>query len=297
MATDHSTTRDTLVNFGVWLLKGLCALPLHTGARFGAWLGATTFFFSKRRRGVCRRNIELCFPELNVKQREELAYDVFLNNGIGLIETGWAWWADPAKFWPKLEVEGQEHLDAALAHGKGVLLIGGHYSALDLGGLLFAKIAPRFAATYRPHNFQRLEDELLIGRGRFMDLIDRNDVRGIFKALAANQIVWFAPDQDLGADRSVFAPFFGIPTATNAGLRKMAKRGAQPLAISFHRLDHDHYRVCLRPWGADATAQTDVEFATRMNEILEQEIRREPAQYMWVHRRFKTRPEGEGEVY
>lgn len=225
--------------------------------------------------------MRLCFPELSVQQREQLAYEVFLNNGIGLIETGWAWWRDPQDFWPKLEVEGKDHLDSALAKGKGVLLVGGHYSALDLGGLLFAKIAPRFSATYRPHNFQQLEDELLQGRGRFMDLIDRNNVRGIFKALDKNQVVWFAPDQDLGRDRSVFAPFFGVPAATNAGLRKMATRGAEPVAISFHRLDHGHYRIRLLPWSADPAKQTDEEFAATMNQLLESEIRKEPSQYMW----------------
>jgi len=297
MATQHSSIQNLAVDFGVTLLKLICRLPRPAGLWFGRTLGRLTATFSKDRRYVCRTNATLCFPNLTVTQREAFVTQVFENNGMGLIETGWAWWADPAPFWETLEVEGQEHLDAALSRGKGVLLIGGHYSALDLGGLLFAKIAPRFAATYRPHNFQRLENELQAGRGRFMDLIDRNDIRGIFKALDNNQIVWFAPDQDLGGDHAhVFADFFGVPAATNPGLRKMARRGAVPLSISFHRLPAGGYRLTLIPW-PDVSEFDDLAFAQRMNQVIEEQVQRAPDQYMWVHRRFKTRPEGEGSLY
>ncbi len=297
MATQHSAIKNLAVNFGILLLKLVCRLPKSAGRVVGCMLGRLTKALSKDRRHVCRTNAALCFPELSPQQREAFVTQVFENNGIGLIETGWAWWANPKPFWDSLEVEGQEHLDAALSKGRGVLLIGGHYSALDLGGLLFAKIAPRFAATYRPHNFQRLEDELQTGRGRFMDLIDRNDIRRIFKALDQNQIVWFAPDQDLGGDHAhVFADFFGVPAATNAGLRKMARRGAVPLSISFHRLSSGGYRLTLIPW-PEAAEFDDLQFAQTMNGIIEGQVAREPTQYMWVHRRFKTRPGGAEPVY
>ena len=298
MATEHTPFENRMVDLGVWLLKGVCALPRPAGRFFGRLLGDATAFFSKNRRHVCHTNIALCFPDMPLRNRIDLSNEVFQNNGIGLIETGWAWWSDPEPFWSDLEIEGAEHLETALAVGKGVLLIGGHYSALDLGGLLFAKIAPRFAATYRPHNFQRLENELVAGRGRFMDLIDRNDVRGIFRALDRNQIVWFAPDQDLGDDHAhVFSDFFGVPAATTPALRKMARRGATPLSISFHRRSDGGYRMTLIPWPADVFDMDDQAFADRMNQIIESQVAREPGQYMWVHRRFKTRPAGEVDLY
>jgi len=297
MAKQHTPLENRLVSVGIVLLKAVCRLPPSIGYALGRTLGYATARFSRSRKNTCRTNLALCFPELTKAERKALLTRTFANNGVGLIETGWAWWADPKPFWEHLEVEGQEHLTAALDNGQGVLLVGGHFSALDLGGLLFAKLANRFAATYRPHNFQQLEDELLTGRGRFMDLIDRNDVRGIFRALDANQIVWFAPDQDLGRARSEFAPFFGIPAATNAGLRKLAKRGAVPVAISFFRIKPMHYKLVLRPWPSDPKQQTDAEFATTMNQLLEQAIRTHPSQYMWLHKRFKTRPAGAPSVY
>ena len=297
MAKQHTPLENRLVSLGIVLLKVVCRLPPSVGYTLGRALGYATARFSRSRKRTCRTNLALCFPELNKHERNALLTRTFANNGVGLIETGWAWWADPESFWKNLEVEGEEHLTAALANGRGVLLVGGHFSALDLGGLLFGKLVDRFAATYRPHNFQQLEDELLRGRGRFMDLIDRNDVRGIFRALDANQVVWFAPDQDLGRARSEFAPFFGIPAATNAGLRKLAKRGAIPVAISFFRVKPMHYKLVLRPWPGDPNRQSDAEFATTMNQLLEHAIRTHPSQYMWLHKRFKTRPDGEPSVY
>lgn len=297
MPKTHTNTQNRLVVFGIVCLKLVCRLPKGLGYSVGSLLGFLTQHFSRSRRHICRTNLRLCFPHLNSIDREKLVGDTFANNGIGLIETGWAWWADPTPFWKNLQVSGQEHLTKALANGRGVILIGGHYSALDLGGLLFAKLVPRFAATYRPHNFQQLEDEIQTGRGRFMDLIDRNDIRGIFRALGQNQVVWFAPDQDLGRARSVFAPFFGVPAATSPGLRKLAKRGAVPIAISFFRHKHLHYRIEFKPWTEDAMSQTDEEFASTMNQLLQKAIESEPSQYMWLHKRFKTRPDGEESLY
>ena len=297
MATQHSALENLFVRFSIALLKLVCRLPKGLGYSIGAVIGYLTARFSKNRNRTSLTNLKLCFPGLSVPERLKLNSDTFANNGIGLIETGWSWWADPKPFWDKLKVEGEEHLEQALKNGRGVVLIGGHFSALDLGGLLFAKLVDRFAATYRPHNFELLENELLSGRGRFMDLIDRNDVRGIFKALDKNQVVWFAPDQDLGRDRSVFAPFFGVPAATNPGLRKLVKRGATPLFISFFRTKHMRYRLKLEPWPSDPSSQDDVEFTRTMNRLLENAIKTEPAQYMWLHKRFKTRPEGEASLY
>ena len=297
MARAQSTRRRIGVLIGIAILKGTCALPRSAGLFAGKWIGLITYLTSKRRRHICETNLRLAFPENDWRRNDQLCRRVFIENGRGLIETGWAWWSKPERFWSDMEVVGLEHLQNARATGRGVILIGGHYSALDLGGLLFAGLSDRFAATYRPHNIQLLEDEILVGRGRFMDLIDRDNVRGLFRALSAGQTVWFAPDQDLGRDRSVFAPFFGVNAATNAGLQKLAKRGAVPLVIGFHRNAEGKYIVRFAPWDANAAEQAPVDFANSMNRLLETMIRLEPAQYMWMHRRFKTRPEGEEYLY
>ena len=297
MAKPQSLSKQVGMLFGLMLLKGISYLPQSVGLEIGKVIGLLTYLFSRRRRQICETNLRLAFPELDLKKRDRLCRHVFMENGRGIIETSWAWWAPPKKFWDGLIVEGQEHLQAAQANPKGTLLIGGHFSALDLGGLLFAKLSDRFSATYRPHNSQILEKEIQRGRRRFMDLIDRDDVRTLFRTLDQGKTVWFAPDQDLGRTRSVFAPFFGITAATNPGLQKLAKRGATPLVIGFHRNRAGNYRVQFLPWEGLAAKQDPVEFTTVMNKLLEQLIRKDPAQYMWMHRRFKTRPEGEENLY
>jgi len=297
MAKPQSLPKQVGMLFGLTLLKGISYLPQSVGLEIGKVIGLLTYLFSRRRRQICETNLRLAFPELDLKKRDRLCRHVFMENGRGIIETSWAWWAPPKKFWDGLIVEGQEHLQAAQANPKGTLLIGGHFSALDLGGLLFAKLSDRFSATYRPHNSQILEKEIQRGRRRFMDLIDRDDVRTLFRTLDQGKTVWFAPDQDLGRTRSVFAPFFGITAATNPGLQKLAKRGATPLVIGFHRNRDGNYHVQFLPWEGLAAKQDPVEFTTVMNKLLEQLIRKDPAQYMWMHRRFKTRPEGEENLY
>ena len=297
MAKPQSLSKQVGMLLGLTLLKGISHFPQSVGLEIGKWIGLLTYLFSRRRRQICETNLRLAFPELDLKKRDRLCRHVFIENGRGVIETSWAWWAQPQKFWDGLIVEGQEHLTAAQANPKGTLLIGGHFSALDLGGLLFAKLSDRFSATYRPHNSQILEKEIQRGRRRFMDLIDRDDVRTLFRTLNQGKTVWFAPDQDLGRTRSVFAPFFGITAATNPGLQKLARRGATPLVIGFHRSRDGNYRVQFLPWEGLAAKQDPVEFTTVMNKLLEQLIRKDPAQYMWMHRRFKTRPEGEENLY
>ena len=297
MAKPQSLSKQVGMLFGLMLLKGISYLPQSVGLEIGKVIGLLTYLFSRRRRQICETNLRLAFPELDLKKRDRLCRHVFMENGRGIVETSWAWWALPQKFWDGLIVEGQEHLQAAQANPKGTLLIGGHFSALDLGGLLFAKLSDRFSATYRPHNSQILEKEIQRGRRRFMDLIDRDDVRTLFRTLDQGKTVWFAPDQDLGRTRSVFAPFFGITAATNPGLQKLAKRGATPLVIGFHRNRDGNYRVQFLPWEGLAAEQDPIEFTTVMNKLLEQLIRKDPAQYMWMHRRFKTRPEGEKNLY
>ena len=297
MAKTQSFGQQLSIKLGVQLLKALCHLPAPIGLGCGKVLGLLTYLFSRRRRQICETNLRLTFPDLDLRKRDRLCRHVFIENGRGIIETGWAWWASPQRFWDGLTVEGLEHLQAAQANPKGVLLIGGHFSALDLGGLLFAKLSERFSATYRPHNSQVLEKEIQDGRGRFMDLIDRDDVRTLFRTLGQGRTVWFAPDQDLGRARSVFAPFFGIAAATNPGLQKLAKRGATPLVIGFHRKGDGNYHVEFLPWEGLACEQNPIEFTTVMNKLLEQLIRKNPAQYMWMHRRFKTRPDGEENFY
>ncbi|GAB0153682.1 MULTISPECIES: LpxL/LpxP family Kdo(2)-lipid IV(A) lauroyl/palmitoleoyl acyltransferase [Marinobacterium] len=284
---------------GIGLLWLLNRLPWRWQIRLGRVLGHMLFYMSPRRRHVTEVNIRLCFPELSDVEQAKLVRSVFANNGIGLFETAMAWWTPREKLKGHFTLKGQEHLDAALAKGKGVILLGAHFSTLDLGGLLFSDFYP-VDAMYRRHNNPLLERIITRCRQRCFELvIERSEIRTVLKALRNNHIVWYAPDQDFGSHQSVYAPFFGVPAATITATTRMVKLNNSPiLMLAQHRLPDDSgYELELFP-AIEPFPTGDEEIdAARVNAEIERAIRKDPAQYMWVHRRFKTHPQGKNYLY
>jgi len=283
---------------GLGFLRLVNLLPFNAQLKVGALLGRVIYRIAKSRRHVAEVNIKLCFPELNEKEQARLVKDVFINNGIGIIETAMAWWSDRNSFTQKVTLEGREHLDEALEQGRGVILLGAHFSTLDLGGLLFSLYYP-LNTMYRPHNNPLMEHFIQQGRLRSIDkLIDRSDFRTLIRALKANEIVWYAPDQDFGPKHSVYAPFFGVEAATVTATSRIAKMNGSPiLMLTHHRQPDGKYKLILHPCLDNFPSESDRLDAARVNEELECGIRIVPGQYMWIHRRFKTHPEGKGYVY
>ena len=283
---------------GLGLLRLINLLPFNTQLKVGALLGKVIYRIAKSRRHVAEVNIKLCFPELNKKEQARLVKDVFINNGIGIIETAMAWWSDREPFRQRVTLEGREHLDAALQQGRGVILLGAHFSTLDLGGLLFSLYYP-LNTMYRPHNNPLMEHFIQQGRLRSIDkLIDRSDFRTLIRALKANEIVWYAPDQDFGPKHSVYAPFFGVEAATVTATSRIAKMNDSPVVmLTHHRRLDGNYKLVLHPAVEGFPCESDEASATRINTELEKGIRKDPTQYMWVHRRFKTHPNRKNWIY
>ncbi len=223
-----------------------------------------------------------------------MAIEVFENNAIGLLETANAWWSSTARFENRCTIEGLEHLEAAKANGKGILLTAAHYSTLDLGGFLLGQHLD-FYAVYRPHNNPLFDHFICKGRNRFIkQLINNESSRGIIRNLRNGNIVWFAPDQDMGPKQSIEVPFFGIPAATVPSASKLARLGkAQVMIFAHYRSSEDgHYLLKFHPVMSDFPSDDEISDTTRVNIALEQAIREYPTQYMWVHRRFKTAFDG-----
>ncbi|MFW1677873.1 LpxL/LpxP family Kdo(2)-lipid IV(A) lauroyl/palmitoleoyl acyltransferase [Pontibacter sp. JAM-7] len=284
---------------GISLLWLLNRLPWRWQIRLGRLLGRLLFLTSPHRRRVTRTNIRLCFPELSHQQQSNMVKEVFANNGIGLFETAMAWWTPRKKLQPYIEMEGREHIEKALAEGKGIILLGAHFSTLDLGGLLFSEFFP-VDAMYRRHNNPLLEHIITRGRERYFEVvIERSDIRQVVRSLRQNHIVWYAPDQDFGNRNSVFVPFFGVQAATITATTRLVKFNSSPvMMLAQHRKPDDSGYVLEVfppidpfPTGDEATD------ATLVNAEIEKAIRKDPAQYMWVHRRFKTHPKGKGYLY
>lgn len=284
--------------FGLLLLRLINILPIAIQLKVGKILGAIIYRLATKRRHVAQVNLTLCFPELSSEERTELVKKVFIENGIGIIETAMAWWSPRQFFRQHVQLHGEEHLKTALDEGKGVILLGAHYSTLDLGGLLFSLFYP-LHTMYRPHNNPVMDKIITTGRLRSItSLIDRSNFRDVIKRLKKNEIVWYAPDQDFGPKNSIFAHFFGVEAATVTATARLAKVSkAAVIMLSHHRDKMGNYILRLHPKIDPFPLGSDLESATRINCEIEKGIRYEPSQYMWVHRRFKTHIKGKNWIY
>jgi len=285
--------------FAVLLLRIIALLPFKLKMMAGSAFGKIAYRLLKHRRHVTTTNIALCFPEKSAAEQEQLVKDIFVANGVGFFEIAWAWWANPKSLKHRFSVEGLDVLKTATANGQGVLLIGGHYTHLDLAGLMVNMVAD-MDVIYRKNNDPVFEHVITEGRKRvFKNVLERSDMRTIVKKLRQGRVVWYSPDQDHGIQHSVFAPFFGIQTATVTATAKLMKMGKATAVFVAHKRDltSNQYTVTFsKPQQTFPTGE-DVTDATIINQMIEHSIRQQPDQYMWVHRRFKTRPEGEPSVY
>lgn len=290
--------------WGVWLgiffLMLLAVLPWGMQYRLATLLGNTAFKYLKSRRKTTLRNLEVCFPEWTAEQVQENARQVFIDQMLGVFETLNAWYT-PKWFEGRAEIEGLEHLQKAQQAGQGVLLLGTHSTLLDAGGYACAQFFDP-DVVYRPQNNPLLD--MLIYRGRatiYNHQIDHDDMRGLIRHLKNGRAIWYSPDQDFGLKQGVMAPFFGVPAATvtaHRRLLKMTKAAAIPLY--FYRsgdIKNPKYKIIIEPTLDHFPSEDELADATHTNDIIERQLRIAPTQYMWFHRRFKTRPNGWDKIY
>ncbi|WP_251978867.1 LpxL/LpxP family Kdo(2)-lipid IV(A) lauroyl/palmitoleoyl acyltransferase [Salinicola avicenniae] len=289
--------------WGTWLailLMRLGALlPWRLKLAVGKGIGLLTWRLAKRRRHITETNLALCFPEMDDAQRADLVRRTFVANGIGILETATGWCRDPEHLRHRVVFRGAEHMEQAMAQGKGALIIGIHFSTLDLGGALHSLFFPA-DVVYRPHDNPVFENFMTRARrGIFGAAIDRHDLRGVVRRIKSGHAVWYSPDQDFGREASVFAPFFGVPAASLKLTAKIARMtGAPVMPLMFHRNpDNRTYTLEYLPPLENFPSGDDEADAAQVNAFIEQAIRRHPEQYLWLHRRFKTRPPGEASFY
>lgn len=278
---------------GISLMWCIAQLPIRLQWWLGKMAGLLAWKLAKSRRHVTEVNIQLCFPELTAAQQYALVRKAFIANGIGLLELGIAWFRDPAKLIDITRVHGLEYFEQALSHGKGVLLLGGHYSTLDLGGSLVTEYI-NSDVMQRDHNNPLVNAVMTRARERrYGTVLGARDLRGLFRSLKKNHAVWYATDQDYGRKDIVFAPFFGVEAGTITATSRIAERsGCKVVPFShFRREDGPGYDIYFHPALENFPSGDDLKDATLLNGIIEREIRQAPDQYLWMHRRFKTRPD------
>ncbi len=286
-----------------WLLLGLwwlvSKLPLAALLRLGRVLGRLMYLAGGSRRRIVERNIELCFPELSAGQRRDLVKANFASYGMAVFEVAISWWWSHRRLENIVRVSGVEHLEAL--DGQGALLMAMHFTTLELGGQAINRLAS-IDAMYRPHKSPVYEYVQSVGRLKNSPdsaIYPRKDVRGVTRALRRGRVIWYAPDQDYGRKQSVFAPFFGVAAASVTATAKFARLGnARVLPFThFRRADGSGYEVTVHPPLEDFPGEDEVADAARINAIVETFVRHCPDQYLWAHRRFKTRPPGEPPLY
>lgn len=298
--------------WGIWLfmaiLLPLVYLPLGWQFKLGKWLGKLIFKLAKRRKNDTLTNLKLCFAEYSEAQHQEMAEHVFINAGVGVFESLCAWFR-PDVFTRQVTISGLQHIITSQQLGKAVIVLGAHYTMLDLGGRLASMFIP-VDIVYRPQNNKLLEWFIYNARLHiFNDQVAHQDMRHLAKNIKSGHIIWYTPDQDFGLKQGVMAPFFGVPAATLTAQRRLATLGkkqgdkANPPAVimvHFYRQTpvdmpkgkKPHYHITFSPVLDKYPSDDELADAKRVNQLLENFIRIDATQYMWFHRRFKTQPSG-----
>lgn len=283
---------------GIGLLWLTAQMPHRLRLALGRALGILLYHVARNRRHIATVNIDLCFPELDTAARRRLVRETMISNITGLLETALGWWGSDRHLRRMVRVEGLENVVAAKAQGRGVLLLGAHFTTLDFAGRLVSLFI-EMDVIYRES--KNVVIEHIIRKGResvFGHVIERSDMRTVLRRLKAGDVVWYAPDQDYGRKHSVFAPFFGVTAATITGTARLARMNDSPVVFLTHYREPDgSYLLQFLKIPAEFPSGDDVADATLINHEIEMAIRRCPDQYMWVHRRFKTQPEGKALFY
>jgi KDO2-lipid IV(A) lauroyltransferase len=269
----------------LWLVA---RLPWSWQRGIAAGFGAFAFHCVPIRRHVTLVNLRVCFPELTETARRTLARRHYQSLALGILEVGRSWWRRPADL-PPCRVEGLAGLERVRAAGRGVLLVSGHFTTLEIAGRLLSLRTP-LSCLYRDPNNPVLAALFRHHRGQWLrQAISMNDLNGLFRALRGGETVWYAPDQGKWTQQSAVLPFFGRPAITNASTARLAKMTGAAVFAFFPRREPDGtYVLTISPElteipGPDPEADT-----LRLIGLLEQAVRAAPEQYLWVHRRFKS---------
>ena len=280
----------------LWLFWRL--LPIPALARLGEWQGLLLHALAGSRRRIVETNLQLCFPALDERARERLAKDHFRAAGrASLLETV-SWWGSRTDVAHLVRFEGLEHFEAH--QGKPLILFAPHFVGLNLGGVRVSQLPATFASMYAPIKNPELDRLMLHARTRFgqSELISRHDgIKPVIRAIRKGLPFYYLPDMDYGPKDAVFVSFFGVPTATITGLPRLARAtGARVVPCITTWRDGGYVTRFYPAW--DQYPTDDVAADTRaMNAFLEQRVREAPEQYFWLHRRFKTRPQGQPDLY
>lgn len=281
-------------------LRALALLPLPVSRALGLVFGELMYRANAKRRRIARINVDMCFPQLTPAEREAMVRRHFRLAGQSYLDLAFLAWTSERRFARKTELVGLEHVRAARARGRRVILLAPHAIGMNVGGIVVSRYESVFSMV-KPQRSPALNWLLDKARSRYgAPLVARaRGLRPVVRGLERGMIFYYLPDEDFGPQRSVFAPFFGVPTATLPLLGRLAARAQAEVVPCFTQLlpRGRGYRVILQPALSDFPSGDAAADAGRMNQTLERGIRATPEQYMWTFRLFHTRPDGAPSPY
>ena len=287
--------------FPTWILILLMRIgvfiPFRVQVSIGKSIGRVIYPFMSKLRSTAYSNISHCFPEKKQSQVNTLVKRHFEAIGVSLFETANAYYASDKKIKKLLTIKNEHCFTDALKQEGGVIILCAHFMPLMLGSRALL-LNHTIANIYRPQNNKLFDQAMVKGyKKNGAVMIKSTDTRSIIKAINNSLPIWYAPDQDLGQNNSVFAPLFGIQTATASATSRLAKNNkTRVIPYSFIRTSKG-YEMSFEESLKDYPSNDPIIDATTTNKILEKQINKAPEQYLWIHRRFKTRPEGAENFY
>jgi KDO2-lipid IV(A) lauroyltransferase len=292
-----NSSRHWPAQAGVLLLKAAGRMPWRWQLKLGPVLGRLLMWVGRERRKVAARNLELVFPALDAESRAKLLREHFAALGTGAFEFARAWFGSEAPWRKGLEIGGLEHLQKLKAEGRGVLLVSGHFTTLEACGRLLTAHVP-VAGMYRAHDEPVMEAAVLAGRLRYAEaMFKREELRAAIRYLKKGGVLWYAPDQDMLGKDTLFVPFFGIDAASITATHQLARLSGAAVVPFFHRREGARYVMRLGQPLADFPSSDAAADTARVNSAVERMVREAPAQYLWVHKRYKRRPPGQPPLY
>jgi KDO2-lipid IV(A) lauroyltransferase len=285
--------------FGMGLLRLLCLLPHRFALAVGRAIGLLAHAAGGSRRAVVRRNIELCFPELSPEERDALAREHFKALGMAVIEMGLGRWASDRHLESITRLVGVEHVRKALDEGRGVILLSAHFTTLEIMGRVLATQIPPFDAVFRKNRSEFMTELQRSGREVSADTtIEKRDIKKMVRSLRRGRAVWYAPDQSYNRKGAEVIEFFGVPAMHTTATSTLARLG-DAVTIPFFplRKPDGTYEMTLFPPFDDFPGDDPIADTKRFIALLEEQIRRVPEQYFWIHRKFKDLPEGYPDYY
>jgi len=290
--------------WGLWLalllLWAVTLLPFRLQMRVGQALGRMAMPLMKKRRNIARVNLRLCFPELDSAAIETLVGEHFESLGISMIETVLAWRISARRVTQLIDMTGLDIPIRELKQGHAVILLSGHFPAGEVVGIAVEPALGTLAAMYRPVNNPLADQVVRRARNRtFAHLVPKDAPRQMLKLLKQGIPFWYASDQAYDRKGSALIPFFGEPAMTSCALTQIAKiSGAKVIPfIPRRKADLSGYEVVFKPPLENFPTEDAEADALRVHQVLEEAIREAPAQYYWVHRRFKNRPPPHSDPY